>query len=50
MFLGHNNPKLCILINAIIVVNLCKISELRKKQLKAEIKHNLEEISFVFYT
>ena len=42
MFLGHTNPKLGKSINA-IVVNLCKITVLRKKQLKVEILHNLKE-------
>ena len=43
MFLVHTNPKLCISANA-IVVNLCKITELRKRQLKVEILHNSKEI------
>ena len=30
MFLGHPNPKLCPSVNA-IVVNLCKITEPKKK-------------------
>ena len=42
MFLGHTNPKLCELVNA-IVVNLCKITELRKEAVKVEILHNLKE-------
>ena len=41
MFLGHTNPKLCILVND-IAVNLCEITELRKK-LKVEILHNLKD-------
>ena len=43
MFLGLTNPKICILVNA-VVDNLCKITELRKRQLKAEILHNLKEL------
>ena len=42
MFLGHTNPKLCVSVNA-IVVNLSKITVLRKKQIKVEIAHNLKE-------
>ena len=41
MFLGHTNPKLSV---DAIVVNLCKITEPRKRQLKVEILHNLKEI------
>ena len=40
--LGHTNPKLCLSENA-IVVNLCKITVPRKKQLNVEILHNLKE-------
>ena len=36
MFLGHTNPKLWVSVNA-IVVNLCKITVLRKQQLNVEI-------------
>ena len=36
MFLGHTNPKLCVKANA-IVVNLCKITEPKKRQLKVEM-------------
>ena len=43
MFLGHTNPKLCVSVNA-FAVNLCKINEPRKRQLKVEILHNLKEI------
>ena len=43
MFLGHTNPKLCISVNA-IVVNLCKITEARKRQLKVEILHSSKKI------
>ena len=42
MFLGHNNPKLCVSVNA-AVDYLCKITVLRKKQLKVEILHNLKD-------
>ena len=42
MFLGHTNPKLFVLVND-IAVNLCEITELRKKKLKVEILHNLKD-------
>ena len=42
MFLGHNNPKLCVLVNA-IVLDFCKITEPKKKQLKVEILHDFKE-------
>ena len=42
IFLGHTIPKLCVLVNA-IVINLCKITEPRKKQLNFEILHNSKE-------
>ena len=42
MFLGHTNPKLCVLVNA-IVLYVCKLTELRKKQLKVKISHDLKE-------
>ena len=42
MFLGHTNPKLCVLVNA-IVLDICKITEQRKKQLKVEILHDFKE-------
>ena len=45
MFLGHTNPKICILVKA-IVVNLCKITVLRKRRLKVKILHNLNEKNF----
>ena len=48
MFLGHTNPKQCMSINA-IVVNLCKITEPRKEQLKVEILHNLKGKKLKFY-
>ena len=38
MFLVHTNPKLWVEVNA-IVLDLCKITELRKKQLKVENLH-----------
>ena len=41
MFLGHTNLKLCISVNA-SVVNLYKITEWRKQQLKVAILHNLK--------
>ena len=50
MFLGHTNPKLFISVNA-VVVNFCKITELRKRKLKVKIyiiKKNLIRI-FKFY-
>ena len=34
MFLGHTNPKLCVLVNA-IVLYVCKLTELRKKAAKS---------------
>ena len=43
MFLGHTNPKLCVSVN-VIVVNLCKITEPRKKKINVEILHNLQEL------
>ena len=42
MFLGHTNPKLCVSVNA-IVLDFCKITEPRKKQLKVEILHDFKE-------
>ena len=42
MFLGLTNPKLWVSVNA-VVLDLCKITELRKKQLKVEILHALKE-------
>ena len=42
MFLGHTNPKPCVSVNA-IVLDFCKITELRKKQLKVEILHDFKE-------
>ena len=42
MFLGHPNLKLWVTVNA-VVLDLCKITELRKKQLKVEILHALKE-------
>ena len=42
MFLSHTNPKLCVLVNA-IVLDICKITEPRKKQLKVEILHDFKE-------
>ena len=38
MFLGHTNPKLWVSVNA-IVLDVYKITEPRKKQLKVEILH-----------
>ena len=38
MLLGHNNPKLWLSVNA-VVLDLCKITEPRKQQLKVEISH-----------
>ena len=44
MFLGHTNPKLCVSVNAIVVnLHVSKINKLRKRQLKVEILHNLNE-------
>ena len=42
MFLGHTNPKLCVSVN-VVVVNLCKSTLSRKKQLNVGILHNLRE-------
>ena len=42
MFLGCAVPKLCISVNS-IVLDLYKITEPRKKQLKVEILHNFKE-------
>ena len=42
MFLGLTNPKLWVSVNA-VVLDLCKITELRKKQLKVELLHALKE-------
>ena len=42
MFLGHTNLKLCVSVHT-TVDNLCKITELRKNQLKVKILHNLLE-------
>ena len=42
MFLGHTNPKLWVSVNA-IVLDVCKLTELRKKQLKIEILYDLKE-------
>ena len=47
MFLGHTNPKLCVLVNA-IVLDICKITEPRKKQLKVKILHDFEEFEKEF--
>ena len=54
MFLGHTSPKLCVSVNA-IVVNTCKITLLRKKQLNVDILHNLKEflkeiINFILFS
>ena len=42
MFLGHTNPKLWVSVNA-VVLDLCKLTELRKNHLKVEILHDLIE-------
>ena len=42
MLLGHTNLKLWVAVNA-IVLYVCKLTELRKKQLKVEILHDLKE-------
>ena len=42
MFLGHTNPKLWVAVNT-IVLYVCKLTELRKRQLKVEILHDLKE-------
>ena len=42
MFLGQTNPNLWVSVNA-IVLDLCKLTEPRKTQLKVEILHNLKE-------
>ena len=42
MFLGRTNPKLCVSVNP-TVLDFCKISKPRKKQLKVEILHGLKE-------
>ena len=52
MFLGDNSPELCVLVNA-IVLDLCKITEPRKKQLNVKILHALkpflkEFLNFIF--
>ena len=47
MILGHTSPKLVVSIN-VVVLDSCEIIEPRKKQLKAEILHNLKEFYFVF--
>ena len=53
MFLGHTNPKLCVSVIHVNVVNLCKITVLRKQQLNVEILHKLKafwkEIEILFY-
>ena len=48
MFLGLTNPKLCVLVNA-IVVNLCEITELRNKQFKVEIIQKNSEKEIIIY-
>ena len=48
MFLGHKNLKVCISVIAFIVY-LYKITELRKKQLKVEILHNLKKFRKEFF-
>ena len=48
MFLGHTNPKLWVAVNT-IVLYVCKLTELRKKQLKVEILHDLKEfLNFIW--
>ena len=42
MFLDYTNPKICISVIA-VGVNLYKITELRKRQLRLKILHNLKE-------
>ena len=42
MFLGHTNPKLWVIVNA-VVPDLFKITEPRKKQPKVETLHALKE-------
>ena len=42
MFLGHTNPNLWVSANA-VVGDLCKLTELRKKQLKVEILNDLKQ-------
>ena len=42
LILSYTNPTQCISVNA-IVANIYKITELRKRQLKVEILHNLKE-------
>ena len=46
MFLGHTNPDVWVSVNA-IVLDSCKMTELRKKQLQVEILHNLEEFPWL---
>ena len=41
MFLFQTSPKLCILVNA-IVLDFCKTTEPRKKQVKVEILHDFK--------
>ena len=48
MFLGHKNLKLCISVIAFMVY-LYEITELRKKQLKVEILHNLKKFRKEFF-
>ena len=48
MFLGQSNTKPCISVYA-IVVNLCKTTKPRKKQLNVEILHNLKEFGQEFF-
>ena len=42
MFVGLTNPKLWVLVNA-FMLELCEITEPRKKQLKVEILYALKE-------
>ena len=42
MLLSYPNPKPCVSVNT-VVVNLYRITEPRKEQLKVEILHNLKE-------
>ena len=45
MFLGHINPMLCMLLKA-LVVNRCKMTEPRKKQVKVKYYKN----KFIIHT
>ena len=49
MFLSHTNPKLCVLVNA-IVLDICKITELKKKAAKKKfLQKEFEKEFFILW-